>query len=323
MRPPVRAGGRPAGWAFSALATVAMAAALLVSLPAGLAASPIAGPAVSAMHLPAFALLAALWTATAVPARARAARYLLVAGVGVLFAALGEVLQARVGRTASGADLLLGAAGVALGVSGVWMRRRVRPPAAWTVYGVLAVVALAGALWPIAGPARAAAWSRAAFPTLADFEEAFQMVLWTPVADGTGEASARRVLRQGASRGTALEVRARGPRWAGVEHRVIAHDWHGHAAFAFDVSNPSSEQLRLNLRIDDAGDTTRYGDRFDRQLTIAPGRSQVVIPLASVEQGPRDRRLDLSRIRRIVWFVGSTEGERVWRLDNVRLIEQE
>jgi hypothetical protein len=319
IEPPARSAGRLPAWGLSVLATAAMAAALLFSLPAGLTASPIAGPAVNAMHLPAFALLAALWTATAVPAGRRVGSYLLMAGGGVLLAALGELLQTRVGRTASGVDLLLGSAGVALGVAGVWMHRRASAPAAWVVYVLVAAAAFAGALWPVAGAARAAVWARTAYPTLSDFEDAFQMVLWKPVADAHGEAMIRRVVSVGSTRGAALEVRAWGQRWAGVEHRVFAQDWRGHGALAFNVYNPSSHRLLLNLRIDDAGDTTRYGARFDRRLSIAPGHSEVSIPLSSIERGPGSRLLDLSRIRRIVWFVGPGEVEHRWRLARVRL----
>ena len=83
-------------------------------------------------------------------------------------------------------------------------------------------------------------------------------------------------------------------------------DWRSYSVLKIGLVNPGDTALRLVVRVHDAHHDQRHEDRFNRAFTLE-GRSQRVleIPLADIENAPRDRRLDLSQVAAIGIFEGS------------------
>lgn len=96
-------------------------------------------------------------------------------------------------------------------------------------------------------------------------------------------------------------------------------DWSGYRELRFTAGSDRQEPLTVVLRIHDADHDGRFEDRFNGQIVLQPGVNDVSLPLAAVEQGPRDRPLDLRRVREIVLFVHRLEQPVRLRLGNFRL----
>ncbi len=79
-------------------------------------------------------------------------------------------------------------------------------------------------------------------------------------------------------------------------------DWRSYERLVFEVFSEADTTLHLALRIDDGEHDERYWDRFNRRLAIRPGANRVTVALADVEQAPRDRRMEMDRIRNITLF---------------------
>lgn len=95
-------------------------------------------------------------------------------------------------------------------------------------------------------------------------------------------------------------------------------DWSPYRAFVVEVFNPG-EPFALNVRIDDDGDCSTYGRRFNRRLTLERGWNRVELPTAAIERGPRERLLDLRRISWVYLFTGKHDAPRTFHLDRARL----
>jgi hypothetical protein len=80
----------------------------------------------------------------------------------------------------------------------------------------------------------------------------------------------------------------------------LAQDWSGYEELNLEIDSVSFE--RLFLRIDDFGNCTDYGDRFNASYDLSPGKATIRVSLAEIQSGPSNRNLDLSFIRRLLIF---------------------
>jgi len=98
-------------------------------------------------------------------------------------------------------------------------------------------------------------------------------------------------------------------------------DWSGSAALVFDCYNGSPEAAKLSVRMDDEL-STGYTSRLNLEnwLTLKPGRTRCVLPLAGVELGSvGSRGLDLSKVRSLHLFVLGVKKPLTLYLDAFRL----
>ena len=199
-----------------------------------------------------------------------------------------------------GRDLLGASIGV-LAWSG-WRRRRRTP---W----ILAAFLLAIGLAPLAFTGWAYA-QRALHPEVVwDAGRAtWRVFLEPPVAGGYARHAA------------GLRFTATDDAYAGLSIREPPRDWRGYAALRFAIANPGPTPIRVNVRIDDRPRDTAYEDRFNRERTVPAGAAVVWrITLADIERGPEGRRLDLSRIERVVVFLSTGSRGAAFDLASVRL----
>ena len=61
------------------------------------------------------------------------------------------------------------------------------------------------------------------------------------------------------------------------------------------------------LRIDDQQHNQAYSDRFNRSLTLMPGRNRIKIPLSRVVQAPAGRDMDIKHIAGLALFAVDVE----------------
>jgi VanZ family protein len=91
-------------------------------------------------------------------------------------------------------------------------------------------------------------------------------------------------------------------RYSGISFAHMYPDWRGYRQLALIVYSDLPAPLPMVIRVHDARHANRFGDRFNRDLTIRPGLNRLVIPLDDIRHAPQGREMDMSRIRGIGLF---------------------
>lgn len=212
------------------------------------------------------------------------------------------------GRDANVGDAgknLLGAAcflAIAAAVQpGLWQRLGTDGPTAARMVLVAAVLTLALALAPLAGVGWHYYQRAGAVPMLADFTASWQRPFMSlgrseleivRAPDGWREMEGREV-----SRLTFLDAP-----WPGVTVREPWPDWSGYRALRFQVWSELEQPVEIVLRVDDTHRERDHADRFNGSFIVMPGRNDFAVPLETIADGPRARRLDLADISQFILF---------------------
>lgn len=269
----------------------------------------------NASHLP---ILAATTAALYYLGFARR-RLLWIALAACAMAVLVEVVQPLVGRTAGWRDLLSGGLGVAIAVAAVVVWRPGRHPALRWAHGLVACALLLVVLAPAWTEWRTIRWRERAFPVLADFEEAADLLPWE-IRGGTREApsSIARTDEFATSGRMGLRVSLGAGQRAGLRYAAGSMNWEPYTTLRFDIFNPGTA-FRLGLLIDDWGDEEGPRQAYVRGFVLKPGLNEFRLPMSEIREGPRPHKLDLTTITRLSLFPRIGEPPRVYFLDNMRL----
>ena len=244
-------------------------------------------------------------------------RFLVTAATVVVLAALTEIAQIPTARDASLVDLsadLMGGIGclcIAVGVVRSFAVARLNR----ALLVLLGLVLVAIPLAPLANVSAAYIERARAVPGLVRFDSR-RGALFIRVRNaeltripgpGPGDVSARIVLGDG--------------RWPGITFSDVWPDWSGYDALAIDVENPEAADLPMTVRIDDWDhrDSQSPDDRFNRRVTLAPGRQTVRIGIDDIRDAPADRTMNLERIDRVILFATPQQAGRAIVLHDIRL----
>lgn len=236
---------------------------------------------------------------------APAPQYLISFTVAALLGALTEVTQAFVGRDASFSDALhdvLGAATFLALFSVVDPRLRGTPSQARVAAFSAAMALLAILAVPIVRSAVEYRRRDDRFPVLADFSRELDryFIGYNRVSLEHQPLPARWAARADEA---ALRVIFLGTPYPGISIREPRGDWSAYTTLALDITNPTGEELRLSLRIDDAHHNQQFDDRFNASYCLPAGERTVVrIPLSEVRAGPVRRVLDMKNVAAIFLF---------------------
>lgn len=272
-----------------------------------------------AAHIPVVAIVT-LFAWRILPSRIVEKRALLAFLIGTAAAGLAEWSQRFTGREPSWSDFTNSAAGAFLTFLGIMMWQR-RPALPWRLlYIAYAAAICAITVLPAWRELLAIAWRSTSFPVLGDFENAHELRLWCGNGKRDAPDGARiRLVPEHTSHGThslRIETRAHGN--PGVRFLAADQDWREYRTLAFDIFNPS-DSFVLSLRIDDDFQKPEREDRFYRALPIVAGWNHISIPLEEIASTPKNRRLNLAAIRRVVLFLEDPAQPHVFHLDHVRI----
>jgi NADH:ubiquinone oxidoreductase subunit 3 (subunit A) len=229
--------------------------------------------------------------------------YVLAFAVAMSIGVVVEAVQFVGPRDAELADIVRNACGSAAMLLAacaldpvLGLRRRTRALAL-----ALAFVVFFAPCAPVVSIALAYRARDAAFPRLSDFESG-----WEPRFVHAHHAQLERTSPPpgwtrppGTRVGHVTFLRARYPGLALVEP---VPDWSAYDRLAFEAYSRLETRVQLVVRIHDVRHDNRYGDRFNRTITIDPGANRIVIPLADVRAAPEGREMDLTRIRQLAVF---------------------
>ena len=184
---------------------------------------------------------------------------------------------------------------------GLWRQLGQDGPIAARMVLVAAVLTLALALAPLVGVAWHYAQRAAAVPVLADLSASWQQPFLSfgrselesvRAPDGWSEMAGREV-----SRLTFLDAP-----WPGVTVREPWPDWSAYGALRFQVWSELEQPVEIVLRVDDTHRERDHADRFNGSFIVVPGLNDFSIPLDTIADGPRQRRLDLADISQFILF---------------------
>lgn len=97
-------------------------------------------------------------------------------------------------------------------------------------------------------------------------------------------------------------------RYSGAALDNLPSDWRGYDALTVALWNPQSQVISLTLRINDMfheQGRNQFHDRFNRSFEIRPGLNRIHQNLEEVATAPRDRRMDMDEIRRLMFFTSN------------------
>jgi VanZ family protein len=240
---------------------------------------------------------------------------LIIMGGALFIGGLTEIIQGYVGRSVSMRDLYSDLVGAFLVVAWYSPIHRRTAHAAVVLLRVSAIILLLFALVPILTDALDETLARQQFPVLAGLENPSE------VSRFKGNVSYNRVRFNAAEKNYSLRVRfqGKGHEWMNLWH--FPRDWQGYDWFRFSVFN-DGDAFDVNLRINDLPyirSKMEYSDRYNQQITLESGWNHFAIALQDVERGPAARRMDLSKIWSIGFFVRDLDRRATIYLDDMRL----
>jgi hypothetical protein len=269
------------------------------------------------MHLPLF-FAVTLWLEMLWPKSEPPIRILKIALTAIAIAGLVELIQPLTGRSDSIVDFRNGILGAVLGA--ITVLARIAKSKQRIAAAMFATIAFAAAsFWPAFQEWQGIQWRHSHFPLLGDFEATAELRVWTAQGGSSNSVSSVLQSSEHPSRGQlSLKVSCGAGSWAGVSFAAGGTDWSSHSKLIADLFNPA-DSFTLGIRVDDDGNCSKYGQRFDRELKMTNGLNHLLIFTADLEKGPSNRKLNLHAIHRLALFTGADQPARTFFLDNVRL----
>jgi uncharacterized membrane protein YeaQ/YmgE (transglycosylase-associated protein family) len=239
-----------------------------------------------------------------------------------------EATQSLVGRSMRIEDAVAGVLGAFWGLA-VYSTLRTEQYRTLLPLAVLGgVVSGCGLARPWAEMTQARDLQERSFPRLAQFDAPAEELNWVATGLGRtgrdGTAMTRVPLLSSESRWalkvcTTHDVDFPGVRLLLPEARW--NDWRNYDALELQFYRETGP-LTLCIRIDDEFPFKSRTDRFNTQLVLRPGWNRFSIPITKIEHGPTARKLDLQRIRRVVFFLDHPGDRETFYVGPIQLLRK-
>ncbi len=139
-------------------------------------------------------------------------------------------------------------------------------------------------------------------PELYDFQQDSPERFWRGnVARSSGENC-------GPGADNALSIALTTRRYSGASLDNLPSDWRDYEELVFVLWNPQSHSILMTFRINDLAHelgSKGYQDRFNKSFQVRPGINRIHQNLDDVATAPRDRRMDMDDIRRLMFFTSN------------------
>ncbi len=238
-----------------------------------------------------------------------------VSAIVLVLAAFIEVIQVSLpNRTADLHDLLNGIAGGGIVLSiyssyqGCLIKR---------VFFLSSATCLAGfSLYPLCTIVYDEISVYRSFPLLSGLESRYEIKRWMT------QEKIKRVKTPVKSGRYSLRVSLAPGKYPGVSLQHFPPNWKNATSLQFSVFNPKNPFV-LHYRLHDSDHEEggqRYDDRFNDKQEMFQGWNTVTVPLAKVESAPATRLMDLESMRNLTIFLINSDQEKLFFIDDVRLI---
>lgn len=234
----------------------------------------------------------------------------------IAFGGAVELVQSKVGRSASWSDFWLDLLGVCAGVS-LYLSWLLRGAWRW-VFLCLAVLLIGVDLYDPYKVLKAGRLRAVAFPVIADFDN--PALNFFVHAGNTGKVSFVAAPDEWPENATQVAKLEQFPgAWPGLNITEVFPDWRNYQVLEFDIFNPQPESARFTLRVHDAHHDYQYSDRYNKTLKITQGLHHFEIPLEKIKQGPKHRANDMANIRGLMIYSYKLDKKRTLYVDNIQL----
>ncbi len=256
-------------------------------------------------HFPLFGLLAftAIFLLSRTPSFDHGKRQALLVTLGVLvsifIAALIEVIQPIFGRSEQFDDLITGGIGALYGGLGGALFLKRKNIKIFALYLALLLPIAVFLLREVPRAYSADAYRRQHYPRLGDFEDELEMLFWSSEKHILPEDLPARVEANPATGGFALHIRGRQGMWIPAMYAAGKQDWSKFTELRFSAFNPGAP-FPLLVRVDDDGDCKEVSGRFNIQVSMKTGNAQYAIPMEKILNGPKSRKLNISKIKSLI-----------------------
>jgi len=111
--------------------------------------------------------------------------------------------------------------------------------------------------------------------------------------------------------------------YPGTSLRFFPGDWSGYNQLVIRFYNPSPMPLNITVRVHDRAHQTsyHYQDRFRLNTRVQPGWSNLEIGLNQIENGPREREMNMRKISDLSVFTDRLAAQRILYIDKIYLSE--
>ena len=236
--------------------------------------------------------------------------------VCVVFSGLVEIVQSKIGRSASWSDFLMDLVGISAGAL-AFLSLKIKGMSQF----ILPFVALTLLLGCFISPFR---WLYAekvrdsVFPIIGDFE--------TPAVNryfkGSYSASLTVVDAPEEWLGNESKVAridVRPGSWPGIQAFEMQDDWRDYSTLKFQVYNPQAESLRVVLRVNDTNHDNKHDDRFNRTYDLAPGEHEISVEIDDIIHTRSGRVLNQKRLQNLMVYMNKPTATYTLYFDNFRL----
>jgi MFS family permease len=223
-----------------------------------------------------------------------ASLFVLLLGLGV------EFIQSLSGRDMDGRDMFRNLTGLwAVLALQQWAAfQKPYPIRTWLtriLAGILLAIDLSSVTRIAVQQVQVSQW----LPDLYDFQHEYPARFWS------GQVARSSTEDCGPLAENALSIALTTRRYSGASLHNLPSDWRDYKELNFVLWNPQSDTLPLTLRINDLAHEqgeNEYNDRFNRSFQITPGINLIHQNLNDIATAPRDRRMDMGKIRRLMFF---------------------
>ncbi|MGB5106385.1 MAG: VanZ family protein [Candidatus Zixiibacteriota bacterium] len=252
--------------------------------------------------------------------------YYLAAGIVSSFlGALTEFIQYFTPRDASVLDMIYNELGITafLLLAATFDSRMQKYPsfrnfAGRNVIRATALIILAGAFISFATIALAHAHRKVQFPVICDFDSYLDRN-FVVGANARIEFVDPPISWAGNKSPGAAKWSSDGKRLSAFTIQYPYPIWTGYQKFSLEIFSEAEKELLVFLRINDVSHNFEFDDRYNKELTIAPGVNRFVIPILEIEETPGGRQMDLTSIASIILFTSGGQEPHAIFVDNIRL----
>ena len=96
-------------------------------------------------------------------------------------------------------------------------------------------------------------------------------------------------------------------------------DWRGFTYFSLYIFSTLSKPQPIVIQIVDNHYQKKSSDQYNKAFTILPGLNQIRIPLEDIRRAPKAREMDMSAIKRIMFYARKPRESFVLYIDDLRL----
>ena len=232
-----------------------------------------------------------------------------------------EVIQPLFDRDASLPDTLNGLLGIA--AAGVFIETRNRDRSILAQIGTIAALCgiFVALLVPIIPAKKSIDWRAKHFPVLARFSAPEERLLWKAIRPHEKSQVAPAKTKHSTFEGRpVLEVQTKSGDWSGVRYAAGDLSWQNYSHLSVRITNPSEEPFTLHVRIDDNEECKKFHQRYNNSVQLSPGRNELQLTIDDIRNGPRDRELNISRIRSVLFFTDKRDRKRRFLLQGAQLV---